>query len=254
MLPAERKESLWNCINGKTVCECDSVILFIDEADLTFHPEWQRQLIAILTTFLPKVFQDPYYVGTQSGCKKIQIIMATHSPIILGDFPSTSVIYLRRNSDLVMVNDNGSFQTFGQNIYTILKDGFYLKNGAIGEFARHKIDDVLKDIKEIHDYNISLQQSQNNETMSKQKLEYLERKLEEHKIKTVQYLSDGIIKNKLKEEIDICQHILYNLLEKKLQKTVKEGDISKRNQYLEEENKKLRKQIEELQKKMENDK
>lgn len=124
--------------------DCDSVILFIDEADLTYHPEWQRQFISIITEFLPRIFTDPYYAGSGSGCKDIQIILSTHSPLILGDFPAASVTYLRRQEDGTNQIDNcRQVITFGENLYTILRDSFYLKNGAVGEFARRKIEQVL---------------------------------------------------------------------------------------------------------------
>lgn len=38
-------------------------------------------------------------------------------------------------------------QSFGANIYTLLKEAFFFKNGAIGEFAKKKIYKVYEDLK-----------------------------------------------------------------------------------------------------------
>ena len=137
----------------------------MDEADLTYHPEWQRQLIKILTAFLPLEFGD-------CGLNSIQLILTTHSPLLLGDIPPNNVIYLKENAN--------NINTFGQNIHTILKDSFFLKNG-IGAFAADKINrtaEILKDPKKID---------------SKQ--------LSECKL-VIDLLAPGIIKNRLTEIYD----------------------------------------------------
>jgi hypothetical protein len=103
----------------------------MDEADLTFHPEWQRQLIKILTAFLPLEFG-------QCGINDLQVILTTHSPLLLGDIPSNNVIYLGNNKN----KSNGERNTFGQNIHTILKDSFFLANGTLGAFAADKINNT----------------------------------------------------------------------------------------------------------------
>ena len=37
---------------------CDTLFVFLDEADLTYHPEWQRIFISKLTAILPRIFRD----------------------------------------------------------------------------------------------------------------------------------------------------------------------------------------------------
>ena len=94
----------------------------IDEADLTYHPEWQRQFISILTAFLPKVYQAPL---------QMQVVLSTHSPIILSDIPKENIMYLEEGHEK---------ETFGQNIHTIFADSFTLKKtSTIGQFASKKI-------------------------------------------------------------------------------------------------------------------
>ena len=125
------KAPLYNWRNKQRIGKCQSLIIFMDEADLTYHPEWQRQLIKILTAFLPLEFGD-------CGLNSIQLILTTHSPLLLGDIPPNNVIYLKENTN--------NINTFGQNIHTILKDSFFLKNG-IGAFAADKINRTAKILK-----------------------------------------------------------------------------------------------------------
>lgn len=126
-------KNLYNWSDGKRKSQCDSVILIMDEADLTFHPEWQRQLIQILTAFLPLEFGH-------CGVNDLQVILTTHSPLLLGDIPANNVIYLGDNESQNV--SNVVRNTFGQNIHTILKDSFFLANGTLGAFAADKINNT----------------------------------------------------------------------------------------------------------------
>lgn len=110
--------------NQQQMIECNSIILLIDEADLTYHPEWQRQFVSLLLIFLPEVYPS---------INNIQIILSTHSPIILSDIPKTNVEFLSQKFP--------EMKTFGQNIYTLFKDSFILEH-TIGEFADKKIKEV----------------------------------------------------------------------------------------------------------------
>lgn len=112
----------------------DNYLLLIDEADLYSHPEWQRQFMKILIDRTSIIFKQ----------KKIQIVLTTHSPLLLSDFPKSNTIYLYRkeNGKSYTCNSNIRKETFGANIYTILKDAFFLENGAVGEYARFKLLDL----------------------------------------------------------------------------------------------------------------
>lgn len=124
----------------------NNYLLLIDEIDLYSHPEWQRQIIKVLIDRLGIVLKN----------KKVQIILTTHSPLLLSDFPKSNTIYLRKNDicNSVVCDSKLRKETFGANIYTILKDAFFLENGAVGEFARCKLlelSDRLNKMKEEKD-------------------------------------------------------------------------------------------------------
>lgn len=133
------RSNLYNWFAGERRNKCDSVILLIDEADLSYHPEWQRQLIQILAAFLPLEFGN-------CGIDDLQLILTTHSPLLLGDFPSNNVTYLGKSNKKEKNNDR--LNTFGQNIHTILKDSFFLENGTIGAFAADKINKTAEKLRD----------------------------------------------------------------------------------------------------------
>lgn len=111
-----------------------SILVILDEPELYFHPEWQRNLIHIFIKYFNKYFDD----------KKIQIIFTSNSPYVLSDLPKDNVILLGANS----MFDN----TFANNIYSILKNEYFM-NYTMGEFARKKLEYVIEKINNSKDMN-----------------------------------------------------------------------------------------------------
>lgn len=127
-------------VSKKTIC--DTLLLFMDEADLTFHPEWQRRLVGVLTAYIPQIYPA-------SCAKDIQLILSTHSPLILGDIPCENITYLYAKD--IQSQDSKPDpavpgETFGQNIHTILKENFFLSKGTVGAFAARKINEAAKEL------------------------------------------------------------------------------------------------------------
>lgn len=108
-----------------------NIFLFLDEVDLSLHPQWQKSLISYHLKNLSE-FKD----------KNISIFFSTHSPFILSDLPKQNVIFLEKGKEVYPFKENQ--QTFGANIHTLLSHGFFMKNGLVGEFAKNKIDEVIK--------------------------------------------------------------------------------------------------------------
>jgi len=195
--PKRGDYKIYNRYNGERKF-CDSIMLFFDEADLTYHPEWQRRFISILVAFLPKIYP-------KTSCDNIQIILTTHSPLMLGDLPAQSIIYLSKNSDgQVKIDDKGFHQTFGENLYKLLKDSFSVENGAIGELVRIKIKEILQTLN-ILDQKIPIWAKENEKAFSE--IQDYKCRLRDYKRGTVAFLADGIIKAKLEKEVDqrLCQ-------------------------------------------------
>ena len=104
-------------------------ILLFDEIELYLHPNWQKRILKIILDFIKEIGLS----------KKLHIIITSHSPFILSDLPKENVIFLE-NGKQVDVDIN----PFGANIHTLLSHGFFMKDGLMGEFAKSKIDDVIK--------------------------------------------------------------------------------------------------------------
>lgn len=182
-----------------TVEVCDTLFLFLDEADLTYHPEWQRKFIALLTTILPKMYQKNYGDSKKYGCKDIQVIIATHSPLLLSDIPRQSCIFLNKpdaeEQDLIAsdiqtayVIDNSLMpQTFGANIHSLLNNVFFLKN-TIGEFAYRRITSIFNDLKKLE---ASPSDPELVETCKRYKQE-------------IDLIGDPLVRNKLRKLYDRC--------------------------------------------------
>lgn len=102
----------------------------LDEPDTLLHPQWQKQFIKELIYLLERI----------DG--KYNIIVTSHSPFILSDLPKENVIFLEKGKQVYPFDDGK--QTFGANIHTLLSHGFFMKDGLMGEFAKSKIDDVIK--------------------------------------------------------------------------------------------------------------
>lgn len=213
--------------------DCDSVILFLDEADLSLHPEWQRMFVAVLAEYLPRLYRNPYYEGADSGCRDIQIILTTHSPLMLGDFPSSAVLYLKKDKEGCVAVECSALQPFGQNLYTLLKDGFYLKNGTIGGLAQKKIKQVLADINRIREM-----QEENQAGLDDLQIAEWKALLEDHQEKTVKYISEGILRSKLEEEVSVA---LAAMMEGRDQE-----NKERKKQALKENIARLQRQLEEL--------
>lgn len=116
-----------------------NMLLMLDEVDLYMHPEWQRKFLKLLSDRLDQEYRD----------KKIQVIITTHSPLVLSDIPRENVVYLKRDGNKCKIVDGPDMEeSFGANIFSLLKDSFFLSK-TMGEFARTRIDKVIDDLEKL---------------------------------------------------------------------------------------------------------
>lgn len=117
------------------------VNLILDEVELYHHPEMQR-------TYLHRLLKGIEALNLKK-LKGINILFSTHSPFILSDIPSENILRLNLGTPETETN-----RTFGANIYDLLGDDFFMKNGFIGEHAMSKIREIL-DYVNIEEFNIA---------------------------------------------------------------------------------------------------
>lgn len=111
----------------------ESYIILLDEPEVRMHPDLTRNFINELIFFLEDL---------RGSKKKFQIIISTHSPFILSDIQPNNIIYLEKNNEGYSQPIKRMINTFGANIHTLLKDGFFMSS-TMGEFATSKIKEVI---------------------------------------------------------------------------------------------------------------
>lgn len=126
-----------------------NTILFLDEADLGFHPTWKKRYLKLLLETIPYFFEDLKYVDEKGEEKtpSLQIIFTTHDPLTLSDMPNNNVVFLKKDSNgktVVAKNHERPKKTFGANITDILANSFFVEDGLIGDFAKMKIEQTIK--------------------------------------------------------------------------------------------------------------
>ncbi len=111
----------------KVLSDSKNVVFMIDEGEITLHPEWQRQYVKFIVDNLTTLFPNTEF----------QLILSTHSPIILSDILDQDIKYLGKKND--------SIKTFGANIYELYSRSFAM-NYVMGDYARKKIEELLGDL------------------------------------------------------------------------------------------------------------
>ncbi len=117
--------------------EKNSIILIFDELDSSFHPQWQQKIIDLLTRFLRISYPQ----------KEFQVILTTHSPVLLSDIPRGNVVFMRKENSV----EAEHAQTFAANIASLYYDSFFMEKGSIGEVARKSIVHLMKTISELEE-------------------------------------------------------------------------------------------------------
>lgn len=113
-----------------------NVNIILEEIELYYHPDYQRKLIWQLLNQIGR--------ADIPEIESINILFVTHSPFILSDVPKSQVLFLGEGMPKNTMQEN----TFGANIHSLLKNGFFLPNLPMGEFAYEKINDMFRKLNE----------------------------------------------------------------------------------------------------------
>lgn len=105
----------------------ENTLIIMDEPELYFHPEWQRNFIYFIIEFFNLYYKD----------KNVQIIFTSNSPYVLSDLNKSSVITLGKEKEN---------KTFAGNIMYLLLDNYFMED-TIGKFSEEKIKEIIKRIK-----------------------------------------------------------------------------------------------------------
>lgn len=115
-----------------------NILIFIDEAEIGFHPEWNKRYFKWIIDFLNSLGSDFNY----------QLIFTTHSPYLLSDLPSQNVLLLEKSREgKTEVVPSENYKSFASNIHELLATNFFMKEGFMGEFAKSKIEELIEYLK-----------------------------------------------------------------------------------------------------------
>lgn len=121
-----------------------NILVLLDEVELYFHPDYQKayinELINLLKSFEPSI----------PNIESIQFIFSTHSPFILSDIPSQYVLKLNDGNAEPHDSEKNSFAA---NIHNLLKDEFFLKDGTMGKYAKHWVENLITEIDKLKKYD-----------------------------------------------------------------------------------------------------
>lgn len=108
--------------------EVNNSIILIDEPEISLHPQWQSKII--------KLYEN---IGENN-----QLIIATHSPHIVGNIESKQLRIMKKdNHGIVVINGDDIDETYGQNIETILK-GIMVIDNVRNDDISNKLSKIYK--------------------------------------------------------------------------------------------------------------
>lgn len=136
--------------NNKNRIAYRNVCIILEEIELYFHPQFQKNLI--------KYILDGIKQMSFAHIKGIQLMMVTHSPFVLSDIPTSNILALENG-----MQSDTKLQTFGANIYDMLNTSFFLHNSTIGDFAQWLIGRIILILKiyENPQYGINMLDDEN---------------------------------------------------------------------------------------------
>lgn len=105
--------------------------IVMDEAELYYHPEYQRQLIANMMEMIAACHIDGRII------RSLNLIIATHSPFVLSDVPKNRILYLSKGIPVKKEQ-----QTFAANYHELLYNQFFINN-TMGEVGRRAIEKIM---------------------------------------------------------------------------------------------------------------
>lgn len=223
-----------------------NLLLLLDEVDLYMHPEWQRRFLYELSERLKTEYPD----------KHIQVVISTHSPLVLSDIPSCNTIYLDKNDDqCTLAERTDNLESFGANLFSLLKDSFFLKK-SIGAFAYSKISEIvdhLEMLKTLNALDETIAQKHKNEQNTRielrQRKKLMQELIKNHKFKDAQAFRDAcwdyrkvidiIGEPMIRGKLQTMHEALFpkdpdddELTPEKLRRLLENGDDEKKKRYL----------------------
>ncbi len=162
-----------------------NAVIMLDEAEVAFHPEWQRRYFNAFLNFIQKNICEH---GTH-----VQLIIATHSPIILSDIPKQNTVFLKYDNKTKLTICVEGEETFAANIFSLYNNAFFLDESEIGAFAEDKLCQLVKDIHKLYEVNGIPSEELDNKVL-----------------KQISIIGDPYIRRKFEKEYQYCKDTYYS--------------------------------------------
>jgi len=107
------------------------VNIIMDEAELYYHPEYQRKLITDILQMLAWCHIDAERI------RSVNILLATHSPFVLSDVDKNKVLYLDKGNRKDIADP-----VFAANIHELLRKQFFLEH-TMGDVSYQVIQKIV---------------------------------------------------------------------------------------------------------------
>lgn len=192
---------LFNIISENKDSKINQLWVLLDEPDNTFHPDWKRRIIRNLLEIC-SAFKINF-----------QLLISTHSPIMLSDVPKQAAILMKicekdedDNTTEEKKQRNSESSPFGQQIYTLFNDAFFMKHGIVGEFANMKIGEIFEKLSEREKLLAERKDDWNENELNSLKydLEYCEC--------IIKLIEEPLLHGYLSQSYKLCKRIFKELL------------------------------------------
>ncbi|NVD97799.1 AAA family ATPase [Massilia sp. BJB1822] len=131
-----------------------NLLLLIDEGDVFLHLKWQQKYISFLNDYIRKIKERGRFTT-------IQVVLTTHSPVLMSDFPRDCIIQLSGDEQqgwaAFGAASNEEIVSFGAPLQTIIHQTG--KAGTIGEFSVEFMRQIVGKLREgeaVKDYHIRM--------------------------------------------------------------------------------------------------
>ena len=188
-----------------------NINLVFDEAELYYHPEYQRSFIKDLLGIIKR--------SNLSNVASINITIVTHSPFILSDIPDSNLLCLENGE-----RKKPFTKTLGANFYDLLQNQFFMES-SIGSVVEEIMNDILYDYKNLRNTEKRLEDNKkeklkSNDVNKKQEIDKeinkIYTKLNKIKIELIEKY-----KNYLSDKNDFYNQFLEKLSDEYLQSTMR---------------------------------
>lgn len=140
--------------DGRYRVKYHNISLVFDEAELYYHPDFQKQFVGNLIKMLSWCHINHNII------RGVNLLIVTHSPFVLSDIPLEHTLYLKDGS--VVIKDK---ETFCGNVHEMLGGNFFM-NYSIGDVAKENVEEIIRLYNQMDDddkqYNNSKQYRDNH--------------------------------------------------------------------------------------------